>query len=288
VIVNNTNVPANQPPVANAGTDVSIILPTNSVTLNGSGSKDSDGYIAKYAWSKVSGPSQFMISSPGSAITIVNNLVAGTYVFRLTVTDNSGATANDDITVVVNNATTSPGNQPPVSDPGSDFTVQLPTASVTLDGSKSYDPDGQIISYKWTKISGPSTFTLVTPNAITTELRNMVAGVYIFRLAVTDDKGAVDTHTITVTVLAVKGLGKLTVKPDRNPSPGTFKLTISSANTDDIFLHVYDSTGHRVTSIYNISNNFAEVRVGAHWRAGVYTVVVWQGNKTAVCKLVKA
>lgn len=286
VIVNNNNVPANQPPVANAGTDVSIVLPTNSVTLNGTGSKDSDGYIAKYAWSKVSGPSQFMISSPSSSITIINNLVAGTYVFRLTVTDNNGATANDDITVVVNNAT-SPGNQSPVSDPGSDITVQLPIASVTLNGSKSYDPDGTIISYKWTKVSGPSTFTLVTPNAMTTELRNMVAGTYVFRLAVTDDKGAIDTHTMTVTVLGEKGLGKLKVVPDKNPSTSTFLLTISSANTDDIFLHVYSSTGGLVTSIFNISNNFAQVRVGAHWRAGVYTVVVWQGNKTAVLKLVK-
>jgi hypothetical protein len=166
--------------------------------------------------------------------------------------------------------------------------VQLPIASVTLNGSKSYDPDGTIIAYKWTKVSGPSTFTLVTPNAMTTELRNMVAGTYVFRLAVTDDKGAVDTHTMTVTVLGEKGLGKLTVKPDRNPSTSTFLLTISSANTDDIFLHVYDSTGGLVTSIFNISNNFAQVRVGAHWRAGVYTVVVWQGNKTAVVKLVKA
>ena len=287
VIVNNNNVPANQPPVANAGTDVSIVLPTNSVTLNGTGSKDSDGYIAKYAWSKVSGPAQFMISSPSSSITIINNLIAGTYVFRLTVTDNSGATANDDITVVVNNAT-SPGNQSPVSDPGSDITVQLPLASVTLNGSKSYDPDGTIISYKWTKVSGPSTFTLVTPNAMTTELRNMVAGTYVFRLAVTDDKGAVDTHTMTVTVLGEKGLGVLTVKPDRNPSTSSFLLTISSANTDDIFLHVYDSTGHLVTSIFNISYNFAQVRVGAYWKAGIYTVVVWQGNKTAILKLVKA
>jgi hypothetical protein len=298
VIVNNANVPSNQPPTASAGTDVSIVLPTNSVTLNGSGSKDTNGYIAKYAWSKVSGPSQFMISSPGSAITIINNLIAGTYVFRLTVTDNSGATANDDITIVVNN-TASPGNQSPVSDPGSNITVQLPKASVPLDGSRSYDPDGSIISYKWTKVSGPTTFTLVTPNAATTELRNMVPGTYVFRLAVTDDKGAVDTHTMTVTVLAEKtgsgsnsgsgsGLGVLTVVPDNNPSTGAFWLTISSANTDSIFMHVYDASGGRVTSIYNISNNKARVTVGAHWKAGIYTAVVWQGNKTAVVKLIKA
>lgn len=288
VIVNNTNVPANKPPVANAGADLSITLPTNSVTLNGSASKDSDGYISKYAWSKVSGPSQFMILSPSSAITIINNLVAGTYVFRLTVTDNTGATANDDITVIVLNAT-SPGNQPPVAIPGNDFSVQLPKP-ITLDGSNSYDPDGTIVSYKWKKESGPSSFTLVTPNAATTELRNVVPGVYVFRLTVIDDKGAGNNETIAVTVVdsRLPNLGVLTVTPDRNPSTSAFVLTISSANTDDIFLHVYDSSGHLVTSIFNISNTFAKVTVGAHWRAGIYTVVVWQGNKTAVLKLIKA
>jgi hypothetical protein len=287
VIVNNSNVPSNQPPVASAGTDMAITLPTNSVTLNGSASKDNDGYITKYAWSKVSGPSQFLISSPGSAITIISNLVAGTYVFRLTVTDNSGATANDDITIVVNNAA-SPGNQAPVSDPGSDITVQLPAASVTLNGSKSFDSDGQIISYKWTKVSGPSTFTLVTPNAVTTELRNMVAGTYVFRLAVTDDKGAVDTHTMTVTVIDIKqpALGVLTAIALPNPSTTTFQLKITSANTDSIFIHIYDSSGKVVSSIYNVSNN-ATVTVGAFWRAGTYTAVVWQGNKKVILKLVK-
>lgn len=288
VIVNNSNVPSNQPPVANAGNDLSVTLPTNSVTLNGTASKDNDGYIAKYAWSKVSGPTQFMISSPGSAITIISNLVAGTYVFRLTVTDNSGATANDDITVVVNNAT-SPGNQPPVAIPGEDITVQLPAASVTLDGSQSYDPDGKIISYKWVKVSGPSTFTLVTPNAATTELRNMVAGTYVFRLTVLDDKGMADNETMSVTVLDAKqpNLGVLTVVAMPNPSTTVFRLKVTSANTDGIFIHIYDATGGHVQAIYNVSNN-ATVTVGAFWRPGIYTAVVWQGNKTVVVKLVKA
>jgi hypothetical protein len=291
VIVNNSNVPSNQPPVASAGNDLSITLPTNSVTLNGTGSNDSDGYITKYAWSKVSGPTQFMISSPGSAITIISNLVAGTYVFRLTVTDNSGATANDDITIVVNNAA-SPGNQAPVAIPGNDVTVQLPIASITLDGSRSYDSDGTIVSYKWTKVSGPSTFTLVTPNSATTELRNMVAGTYVFRLAVTDDKGAMDNETMTVTVLGIKQpdepqLGVLTAYPKRNPSAGAFEIVITSANTDSIFMHVYDASGKVVTSVYNISNNTV-VTVGAHWRAGLYTAIIWQGNKKVILKLVKA
>ena len=288
VIVSNSTTPANQAPVANAGPDQVITLPTNSVTLNGSGSKDPDGSITNYLWSQSGGPSTALIASVGSAVTVVNNLAIGTYVFSLTVTDNSGATAKDDVTIVVNDAT-SPGNQPPVANAGTDVTVQLPTSGITLDGSLSYDSDGTIVAYKWVKISGPTTFSLLTPSAATTVLNNMVAGTYVFRLTVTDDKGATNTDTVTVTVLAAKqpDLGILTVVGSPNPSTTTFKLKITSSNTDPIFIHIYDSTGGYVTSIYNVSNN-ATITVGAYWRPGIYTVVVWQGSIKAITKLVKS
>ena len=86
-----TNVAPNQSPTANAGADKVISLPTNSVTLTGSGS-DPDGSIASYAWSKVSGGSA-TINNPSSATTTISGLVQGSYIFRLTVTDNGGATA---------------------------------------------------------------------------------------------------------------------------------------------------------------------------------------------------
>jgi len=93
----------NQPPTANAGPDKTVTLPTNSVTLNGSGA-DPDGTIT-YAWSKVSGPTGSTFSNANAATTSVNGLVQGTYVFRLTVTDNNGASATDDVIVTVNNST---------------------------------------------------------------------------------------------------------------------------------------------------------------------------------------
>ncbi|HJW15682.1 MAG TPA: carbohydrate-binding protein, partial [Flavisolibacter sp.] len=94
---------ANQPPTANAGADKTITLPANSVTLSGSGS-DPDGSIASYAWSKVSGGAA-TINSPSAASTTVSGLAQGSYIFRLTVTDNAGATASDDVLVTVNGAT---------------------------------------------------------------------------------------------------------------------------------------------------------------------------------------
>jgi hypothetical protein len=96
----------NQSPIASAGQDQTITLPTSMATLNGSGS-DADGSIASYAWSKVSGPSQGNIASPSSASTSVTGLAEGSYTFRLTVRDNDGATAFDDVVVSVNAAPTS-------------------------------------------------------------------------------------------------------------------------------------------------------------------------------------
>ena len=96
---------ANQLPTANAGSDKAITLPTSSVTVSGSGS-DTDGTISSYAWAWVSGPAAGTIASPSAASTSITNLsIAGTYVYRLNVTDNSGATASDTVNVVVSPAT---------------------------------------------------------------------------------------------------------------------------------------------------------------------------------------
>ncbi|HEX2606960.1 MAG TPA: T9SS type A sorting domain-containing protein [Flavisolibacter sp.] len=99
--------PSNVPPVANAGADKSITLPANSVAMTGSGT-DADGSIASYTWSKVAGPTQYTLSSTTIASPTLSNLVAGTYTFRLTVKDNAGATAADDVNITVNSATTTP------------------------------------------------------------------------------------------------------------------------------------------------------------------------------------
>src|SRR5204863_145929 len=140
------NAAANQSPIANAGSDVTMTLPTNSTTLTGSGS-DPDGTIASYAWSRITGPTTFSLGSANSATSTLTNLVQGVYVFRLTVTDNGGATATDDITVTVNAAS----NQLPTANAGSDVTMTLPTNSTTLTGSAT-DPDGTITSYAWSEV----------------------------------------------------------------------------------------------------------------------------------------
>ena len=69
---------------------MNIKLPINSTELNGSGT-DSDGNIISYSWAKVSGPAVILYNTLSATLTL-SNLLEGTYVFGLTVTDNDGAT----------------------------------------------------------------------------------------------------------------------------------------------------------------------------------------------------
>jgi hypothetical protein len=194
------NAAPNQAPVANAGTDQIITLPVNSVTLNGSGT-DSDGNITSYRWTKTSGPASFTIVSPNSATTLVSGLAEGVYTFELTVTDNRGATGKATVKVTVNPAAPAPKapNQAPVANAGANQTITLPVNSVTLTGSGT-DNDGTIVSYKWAKTAGPSSFTFSNANAATTTVSGLVEGVYTFELTVTDNKGATGKATMNVTV----------------------------------------------------------------------------------------
>ena len=77
----------NQPPVAKAGVNQIIQLPTDSVWLDGGASTDPDNDIVSYAWRKVDGPLQFVIDAPDQKRTKLSKLVEGVYRFELKVTD---------------------------------------------------------------------------------------------------------------------------------------------------------------------------------------------------------
>ncbi|MBN2485485.1 MAG: discoidin domain-containing protein [Bacteroidales bacterium] len=133
----------NIPPVANAGADKSIILPLNSVTIAGSGT-DSDGTIASYLWVQVSGPNTANLSEQATPTLIASNLVQGTYQFRLTVTDNQGATASDEVNVTVN---------PPISD---NIALNKPSFASSVSGANtaSAGNDGNTQNTRWESIHG--------------------------------------------------------------------------------------------------------------------------------------
>ncbi len=222
-------------PTADAGADKAITLPVNSVTLNGSGS-DPGGAINAHAWTQVSGPSAAALSGNASPDLTASNLVAGSYVFRLTVTDNSGLTASDDVTVLVSPATSGA----PTANAGTDKAITLPTNSVTLNGSGT-DAGGSISAYAWTQVSGPSTAALSGNTTANLTASSLVAGSYVFRLTVTDSSSLTATDDALVTVSAAGSSGQsvttlVLVNADTNQDIGPMSngMTINLAVTPNI------------------------------------------------------
>ncbi|GAA4733473.1 hypothetical protein GCM10023229_09440 [Flavisolibacter ginsenosidimutans] len=95
---------SNHPPVACAGADRTITLPTNAVTLDGSCSTDLDHDITSYSWTKLTGPSSFNITNAAAIQTQVTNLTEGTYQFELKVTDSKSLFTRDTVKITVNPA----------------------------------------------------------------------------------------------------------------------------------------------------------------------------------------
>lgn len=210
------------PPVANAGADKTITLPTSSITLTGSGT-DSDGTISSYQWTKVSGGSATLTNANTASLKL-SNLVAGTYTFRLTVTDNKGAKGSDDVIVTVKASTT---NKVPTVKAGSDKKVTLSSSAITFNGSAS-DSDGTISSYSWTKVSGGSA-TLSNANTSSLKVTGVASGVYVFRLTVTDNNGAKASDDVKLTVNAPPVVN---AGADKSIKTTSIKLTGTASDSD--------------------------------------------------------
>jgi hypothetical protein len=76
-----------------------------TVTLDGSNSTDSDGFIASYLWTQTAGTPVTLSDTTAADPTFVSPPVVGngtTLIFQLTVTDNEGLQANDEVTVTIN------------------------------------------------------------------------------------------------------------------------------------------------------------------------------------------
>jgi Tol biopolymer transport system component len=109
-----------------------------------------------------------------------------------------GLIAKDTIQITANS--TGLLNRPPVANAGVDQIITLPINSVAIDASGSTDPDNNITTYQWTKISGPGLFNIGNANTVTAQVTNLVEGTYGFELKVTDAGGLLDRDTVQVSV----------------------------------------------------------------------------------------
>ncbi len=278
----------NEPPVANAGSNLTVTLPANSIVLNGSNSFDPDGTIVHFAWSQSSGPSAAIITNGTTAAPTVSGLVTGTYIFQLTVTDNLGATNVDQVTVSVVPAVNKL-NQAPVARAGADTTIFLPASTFVLNASGSFDPDGNITAYQWQEISGPNEAAASSMNNAEADVSDLQEGVYQFQVTVTDNTGATATARIQISVDKNPVSGdQLTVFP--NPAHDIVYTNISSSVNGTVRLNVYDMSGKTVLSdqseksieVFEKSINISALA------SGMYTIQVTISNrKTMVTKFIK-
>lgn len=88
------------------------------------------------------------------------------------------------------------GLSQPVADAGPNQ-LGIPPGTVTLNGSGSYDPAGEALTYQWTQIAGP-TVTLSNPTGVTTTFTAASGQTYSFRLTVKNTDGVMATATTTV------------------------------------------------------------------------------------------
>nr|WKN34315.1 PKD domain-containing protein [Tunicatimonas sp. TK19036] len=235
-VIINVNPPANQPPVANAGQDQTVIDAdrngTEAVTLNGSASADPDNNIASYSWQENN-------TEIATGVNPTVNLSVGVHTITLIVTDDEGETASDQVTITVN----APANQLPTANAGPDQTVVDENGdnivSVTLNGSASSDPDGNITTYSWRE-GGSEIATGPQPQV------NLTVGTHTIVLTVTDNVGATASDEVIITV--------------NGPAQPTISLTNAEVQENrEAGTNVGEfNTSSAITLAYSLPNNQAD------------------------------
>ncbi len=189
----------NAAPVANAGTNQNVKL-SSTVTLDGSFSSDANRDPLVYTWKLESIP-------PGSSATLSSTSAvrptftadrAGSYVASLTVYDGRLLSNFSTVTVIASAVNSAPTAR---------ISTMTPTAmgkTVTLDGSTSFDPDRDPLTYKWVLISQPpgSSQALSDEKIAKPTLTVSTAGNYVASLVVNDGTVNSDFAFITLTVMA--------------------------------------------------------------------------------------
>jgi len=216
----------NKVPVANAGSNQTVNELT-LVTLNGTASDPELGDVLTYKWTA---PSAIKLSST----TVLNPTFTAPEVWDPTVDYTFSLVANDgtvdspvsQVVITVKNV-----NKAPIANAGADQSINE-GVTVTLDGSKSSDPDFDDITYKWTAPAGItlSSTTVAKPTFTAPEVNADTP--YTFSLVVNDKKLDSPVDQIVVTVENINKAPIANAGADQSIIEGTTVTLNGSASSD--------------------------------------------------------
>ncbi len=201
-------------PVADAGPYGYVYL-NDLVLLDGSSSSDVHGDMLTYSWSFATKPagSNATISYETDVFASFVVDIPGDYVVQLIVNDGTVYSSPDTTTI-------STLNSRPVADAGGDQAVYVGN-TITLDGSASWDPDGDPLNFNWSFTTIPAGSNVVQSGTYTDTFTFAVdvAGTYVVSLTVDDDTvdsyhDMVNISTINVAPVADAGNNQSVVAAD--------------------------------------------------------------------------
>jgi hypothetical protein len=193
---------AAQPPVANAGPNQTVHV-GSMVLLDGGGSSDPGGNLPlSYLWEIKQSPLGSQASLSDSTLVSPTFMADkdGDYQLQLSVT-NSLNLASAPATVTISTT-----NSPPVAVAGPDQAIEIIGTLVTLDGSQSYDADGDPLTYAWTLVAKPAS-SLAVLDLTEPQKPTFVAdvhGEYQAQLVVSDPWSSSQSAIVNVSFLNVK------------------------------------------------------------------------------------
>jgi hypothetical protein len=194
--------PDDLPPVADAGDDQTVAV-DDVVELDGHGSYDPEGEDLAYAWELDSLPT-------GSGVTIVNPSFAdpvfipdrpGEYVISLVVDDGAHTSPPDTVRVIAEGA-----GDLPVANAGNNQSV-IVGDTVRLDGSGSYDPGGESLSYAWSFriLPSGSGASISNPASVSPSFVADREGTYEVNLVVSDSTSSSEPDTTSIIAVTDTG-----------------------------------------------------------------------------------
>jgi hypothetical protein len=265
--------PDNIRPVVDAGPDQTVWT-GDTITLDGSGSTDANGDSLNYSWSILSKPegSNAVLSDDTSVLPVVTIDQYGIYIIQLIVNDGTEDSNAD--TIILNVA-----NIRPIADAGPDLNSL--GEQITLDGSNSWDADGDLLTYHWSIIYTPtaSNSSLFDANNMVSYFVPDISGLYITQLIVTDGTLAGKPDTAIVSVDNVAPLVEdilAPVDPVQINEIIAVSANFSDADVMDTHSALWD-WGDNSTSIGEISEENGSGSVTsdhAYTTAGVYTITL--------------